>query len=67
MAIRPEWSKGWAYTETGPWTNMNVIQNRIPEYYGVTRFTRVVEILSKYDAGEIFTNPFLELLLPHQP
>ena len=43
VAIRPEWSKGWAYTKAGPWKNMNVIQNYIPGYYGQAKFTRVAQ------------------------
>ena len=28
--VRPEWSKGWAYTERGAWTNQRMITRTIP-------------------------------------
>ena len=60
----PEWSKGWAYTtSSGPWTD--------PAYISYVQTTLTtgraaddtwaweVATLAKYDAGNLFTNPFL--------
>ncbi len=32
--VRPEWSKGWAYTERGAWTNQRMIRRTIPRSFG---------------------------------
>jgi hypothetical protein len=64
--LRPEWSKGWAYTTTGPWTNTQLIQSWIPSVYnnatdGLT-FDWAKQTLAKYDNANIFSNPFLDTL-----
>jgi hypothetical protein len=62
--LRPEWSKGWAYTTAGPWTNAALIKNWIPSVYnaatdGLT-FAWAKQTLAKYDRANIFTNTFLD-------
>jgi FAD/FMN-containing dehydrogenase len=64
--LRPEWSKGWAYSTTGPWTNTQLIQSWIPSVYnnatdGLT-FDWAKQTLAKYDNANIFSNPFLAKL-----
>jgi hypothetical protein len=64
--LRPEWSKGWAYTTAGPWTNTQLIQSWIPSVYngatdGLT-FDWAKNTLAKYDSGKIFSNSFLAKL-----
>jgi hypothetical protein len=61
--LRPEWSKGWAYSKAGPWTNKQLIKEWIPAVYnratdGLT-FTWAKQTLAKYDNANIFSNTFL--------
>ncbi len=63
----PEWSKGWAYTAAGgPWTNQPYIQN-VRQAFTTGRgandnWAYEVATLAKYDAGNLFFNPFLTQL-----
>lgn len=62
--LRPEWSKGWAYTPAGPWTNADVYGKRVQAAYdaaddGLT-FSWAMETLARYDGARIFTNSFLD-------
>jgi hypothetical protein len=63
----PEWSKGWAYTNgKGPWTDSAYIGN-IKETLTTGRasddtWAWEVATLAKYDAANLFTNPFLSSL-----
>lgn len=65
--VRPEWSKGWAYTANGgPWTNATVLQH-IRDSFTTGRaaddtWAWEVATLAKYDASNLFTNPFLGTL-----
>lgn len=59
--LRPEWSKGWAYSPSGPWTNASVIAG-IPAAY--PQFEQAQATLARYDAANIYTNSFLAQLLP---
>lgn len=69
----PEWSKGWAYTANdGPWTDSTYISD-----FKTTLTTGrnaddtwnwEVSTLAKYDAANLFTNPFLApLFTPTTP
>jgi len=69
--MRPEWSKGWAYTKAnGAWTNTEIMNKDIPDHYnqvnveGVGSFTWAKETLAKYDRFNIYSNKFLDQLLP---
>ena len=35
--VRPEWSKGWGYTERGAWTNRRMIARTLPHEFLVAR------------------------------
>ena len=64
--VCPEWSKGWAYTTSGAWTNASRIQD-IRDTFTAGRasddtWAWEVETLSKYDAANLFSNPFLATL-----
>jgi len=61
--LRPEWSKGWAYTSAGAWTNQQVITQNFPAYFGAS-FQAAQQILAKYDKFHIYTNALLNQLLP---
>jgi hypothetical protein len=64
--VFPEWSKGWAYSSAGPWTNPLFLQ------YVRSAFTKnrasnqtwswAASTLQQYDASNLFWNPFLESL-----
>lgn len=60
--VRVEWSKGWAYTPEGPWTNAALIDDGIPGSYAGWDEAR--EQLDALDPHRVFTNPFLDRLLP---
>ena len=67
--VRVEWAKGWGYTETGPWTNAAMVRAEVadgfrgpatgPEDWDVARAR-----LDALDPHRVFTNPFLDQLLP---
>lgn len=65
--INPEWSKGWAYTsQNGAWTNSAYLE-QIRENFTTGRTTSPtwadeVAALAKYDASNLFSNPFLQTL-----
>jgi FAD/FMN-containing dehydrogenase len=66
--VRPEWSKGWAYTASGAWTNQQLIKGRIPQGFRVARprhekWDAAVRTLDRLDPHGLFTSPFLRTLL----
>jgi Cholesterol oxidase, substrate-binding/FAD binding domain len=66
-APRPEWSKGWAYTSAGPWTNTTMLSSTIPAGVNAgqssNNFATAVAAFNSYDPYGIFTNTFLATLL----
>jgi len=56
--ISPEWSKGWAYTSKGAWTN----GDRIKQFQSNYDWKDEVDALAKYDNANLFYNPFLSSL-----
>jgi FAD/FMN-containing dehydrogenase len=67
--VRPEWSKGWAFSPTAAWADGDVLGNRIPAAYksgypNNDNFDSARAILNSYDPYRIFSNPFLDTLLP---
>jgi FAD/FMN-containing dehydrogenase len=66
--VRPEWSKGWAYSSTAAWTDTDILQSRIPAAYKTgyptdDNFDSARETLDRYDPYRLFSNPFLDTLL----
>lgn len=64
--VLPEWSKGWAYSSSGPWTNAGVLES-IRDAMTTGRqagdnWDAAVAILAKYDAAGLFTNSLLDTL-----
>ena len=64
--VCPEWSKGWAYTSQGGWTDTTTIQT-IRNTFTAGRaaddtWSWEVTTLAKYDAANLFFNPFLKQL-----
>ncbi|ODM98015.1 putative L-gulonolactone oxidase 4 [Orchesella cincta] len=56
---RPEWSKSWAYTDEGPFTNTNMLEKIIPARFG-SDWEWAVSVLNKYDPERVFSNSFLD-------
>jgi len=67
-AIRPEWSKGWAYTSAGPWTNSTMLSSTIPAGVNAGQAQDNFQVASAafdtYDPHRVFSNSFLNTLLP---
>jgi hypothetical protein len=64
--VLPEWSKGWAYTAAGGWTNQPFI-NHVRQSFTTGRgptdtWDWQVATLQKYDRSNLFSNPFLDAL-----
>jgi hypothetical protein len=64
--VCPEWSKGWAYTSQGPWTNTAILQ-KIRDTFTNGRgpdetWAWEVATLAQYDAANLYSNPFLQTL-----
>jgi FAD/FMN-containing dehydrogenase len=63
-AARPEWSKGWAYTDHGAWTDHKIIQRTVPHAFGPkTNWDPAVRTLDRLDPHAVFTSPLLRTLL----
>jgi hypothetical protein len=62
--LRPEWSKGWAYTESGPWTDTWVMGTWIPSVYEEAsdgmNFAYAKQALADADPHKLFHNSFLD-------
>ncbi|GAA4964748.1 cholesterol oxidase substrate-binding domain-containing protein [Yinghuangia aomiensis] len=67
--VRPEWSKGWAYSTSGPWTDMGAVTGRISDAFRTGQaagdnFDAARATLNRYDPARVFSNPYLDVLLP---
>lgn len=65
--LRVEWSKGWAYTPQGPWTNDDVIGRTVPRslstgYPRSSDFAATMRELRALDPQRVFGNAFLDRL-----
>lgn len=64
---RPEWSKGWAYTNSSGWANKELLTETIPELYSeeanANNWNFALNVFNKYDSERIFTNSFLDEFL----
>jgi FAD/FMN-containing dehydrogenase len=66
--VRPEWSKGWAYTAHGAWTNRRMLARTLPHAFRVARppgrrWDAAVHALDRLDPHGVFTSPLLRSLL----
>ncbi|HKX29778.1 MAG TPA: cholesterol oxidase substrate-binding domain-containing protein [Blastocatellia bacterium] len=64
-AVRPEWSKGWAYTDDAAWTNTAMLGTTIPDLYRVgpgPGWDWAVSTFNAFDPHGVFSNPFLDTL-----
>jgi FAD/FMN-containing dehydrogenase len=65
--VRPEWSKGWAYTDGGAWTDQTVITGTVPAAYRQgpdPSWDATLATLNRLDPHRVYANPFLDTLLP---
>jgi hypothetical protein len=67
-AVRPEWSKGWAYTDAGAWTSGSMLSNTIPDTFRAGQSSSddwdwAVATLNAYDPHRVFSNEFLDRLV----
>ncbi|MFG2965504.1 cholesterol oxidase substrate-binding domain-containing protein [Streptomyces sp. NPDC048288] len=60
---RVEWSKGWAYTESGVWSDEEVLGVRIPDSFGGAVWDAAVGVLDRLDPHGVFGNGFLDGVL----
>jgi FAD/FMN-containing dehydrogenase len=70
--MRVEWSKGWAYTDDGAWLDQGVIKQRVPDSLRAGRppkatWDTALADLNQGDPHRVFSNPFLDNLLPQAP
>lgn len=67
--VRVEWSKGWAYTDDGAFRNQAELTTTIPDSYRRGQspddnWDWTLDRLNHYDPHRIFTNEFMDNLLP---
>jgi FAD/FMN-containing dehydrogenase len=68
-AVRPEWSKGWAYTSSSAWADGTVLGTTIPNAYRAGQpagdnWDTARATLNAFDPHRIFSNGFVDRLLP---
>ncbi|HJP80629.1 MAG TPA: cholesterol oxidase substrate-binding domain-containing protein [Pseudonocardiaceae bacterium] len=68
-AVRPEWSKAWAHTAAGAWTDKQLMSRTIPGAFRAGQadagnWDAALATLNRLDPARVFTNPFLDTLLP---
>jgi len=64
-AVRPEWSKGWAYSNSAAWSDETFLSTTVREVYragGGAGWDWATAILDAYDPHHLFGNSFLDKL-----
>ncbi len=67
--VRPEWSKGWAYTATAAWADPTMLSTTIPNAFRVgqpadTNWDATLASFDQYDPNHIFASPLTDSFLP---
>ena len=66
--LRAEWSKAWAWAAKGAWTSPTRLAQEIPDSFGPpgdrSAWDDAVAALAAHDPQRVFTNPFLDQLMP---
>ena len=67
-SIRVEWSKGWGYTNDGPWTNDQVVNDLVPDSFRNGRpdsgdWDAMIAQMETFDPHGVVVNDFLLQLL----
>lgn len=60
---RVEWSKQWAYTAAGAFTDTTMLSTTIPASYGPA-YAAARAALNAMDPQRIFSSPLLDQVLP---
>jgi FAD/FMN-containing dehydrogenase len=66
-AVRAEWSKGWGYTTEAAWADDPFVTGTVPDSYRQgpdPTWDGALDVLNTFDPHRVFTNPFLDRLLP---
>ena len=68
-AVRFEWSKGWAYTNSGGWSNTAMFGSTVPAMYTTGQasgdgWSAALATLDSYDPSRIFCSPIHDQLMP---
>lgn len=66
-AMRVEWSKGWGYGSDAPWSDPTVLGTHIPDGFrasGPEGWDWALARLDKFDPHRVFSNAFLDRLMP---
>ena len=66
--VRPEWSKGWAYTGAGAWTNGNIMGTTVPAAVSAGQaagndWQAALTTLNALDPHAVYSNAFLAELM----
>ena len=67
-ALRPEWSKGWAYGEGGAWTDADFLHKVVPDAVQAGQaaddgWAAALAVYAKLDPHKVFGNAFLDELM----
>lgn len=67
--VRPEWSKGWGYTNSAAWADSTIIGTTVPNLYRAGQpsgdnWDTAHTTLNTLDPYQIYTSPLLTALLP---
>jgi FAD/FMN-containing dehydrogenase len=67
--VRPEWSKGWAFTNDASWAARDLLTTGIPALHNAGRpadgnWDWAVATLDAHDPHRVFSNPFLDGFMP---
>jgi hypothetical protein len=68
-AVRPEWSKGWAYDGAAAWSDRSVLTSVVPAAYRDGQaagdgWDAALATLDRLDPHRVYTNAFLDRLTP---
>ncbi len=68
-SVRPEWSKGWAYTTSAAWADPTVLNTTIPNAINAGQnagddWISALMTLDSYDPYRVFSNAFLDVFMP---
>ncbi|MEO3747847.1 cholesterol oxidase substrate-binding domain-containing protein [Plantactinospora sp. B5E13] len=64
---RAEWSKGWGYTDGAAWADPTMLTGTVPDSYRQgpdPTWEWALDTLDRYDPHRLFSNAFLDVLLP---
>jgi len=67
--LRPEWSKGWAYTNSAAWADSTMIGTTVPDLYRAGQpsgdnWDTAHTTLNTLDPYQVYSSPLLTALLP---